>query len=228
MRKNYEQKTPEQLVAELSPFVGKTFAEVVNETGVRFPERLAGKGVVGHFVEDLVGLPKDSDRLDYGWGDLKTDTYHQGCKLGGCIVGSLNSLASEMLVDDVDFDEFVLGRKIGQTVLVTVCTNRRGGGKAGDGWERFTFESVSSHALNQLPQWQGVKEDWEFLKNYVHNCVVKDDYVSSSKKGLNGYLTFNSCGGEFKFQGRNLRRPTNKSKGVQLALGATLVREVCG
>ena len=224
MRKNYEQKTPEQLVAELSPFVGKTFAEVVTETGVRFPERLAGKGVVGHFVEDLVGLPKDSDRLDYGWGDLKSKTYHAGAKLGGCVIGSLNSLADELLTADVDFDEFVLGRKIGQTVLVTVCTNRRGGGKAGDGWERFTFESVSSHALNQLPQWQGVKEDWEFLKNYVFQSVLTGTPVSSSKKGPNDYLTFNSCGGAFKFQGNNLRR----RGGIQLALGATLVREVCG
>lgn len=224
MRKNQPVVTPAELVAKVQPFVGKTFLEVAELTGVSFPQRLQGKGVVGHFVEDLVGLPKDNDRLDYAWGDLKTKTFHAGQKLGGCVVGSLNSLASELLDDDVNFNDFVLGHKVGQTVLVTVCTNRKGGGAAGDGWERFTFESVAAHALRDLPEWEGVCEDWEYLKDYTFKCLLSGTHVSSSKKGPNDFLCFNSCGGSFKFAGRNLRR----SGGVQLALGATLVRRVCG
>ena len=223
MRKNQPVVTAAELVTKVQPFIGKTFLEVSQETGVPFPQRLKGKGVVGHFVEGLVGLPKDNDRLDYSWGDLKTKTYHAGGQVGGCVIGSLNSLAAQILNDDVKFDDFILGHKIGQTVLVTVCTNRKGGGAAGDGWEKFTFETVASHALRDLPEWEGICEDWEYLKDYVLKCLLTETFVSSSHKGPNDFLCFNSCGGAFKFSGRNLRR----SGGIQLALGTTLVRRVC-
>ena len=224
MRNNQTVVTPQNLVEKLKPFVGKTFLEVSKLTGVSFPDKLGSKGCVGHFVEDLVGLPRDNDRLDFEWGDLKTKTYHKGQKVGGCVVGSLNSLVSELLDSNVCFDDFVLGKKIGQTVLVGVCTNRKGGGDFGEGWKNFTFESVSSHALNQTPEWKGIVEDFEFLKSYVSQCFLTGEKVSSGKKGPNDFLTFNSCGGAFNFRGFNLRN----SGGIQLALGATLVRRVCG
>jgi hypothetical protein len=225
MRKNQPVVTPADLVTKLRPFMGLTFKEVSKTTGITFPESLAGKGCVGHFVEDLVGLPRDNDRLDFNWGDLKTKTHHAGAKkLGGCVIGSLNSLASEMIESDTNFDDFILGKKIGQTVLVVVSSNRKGGGAAGEGWEKFTFETVSDHNLKELPVWEGVCEDWSFLKNYVWQSFLTGTPVSSGKKGPNDYLCFNSCGGQFSWRGRNLRR----SGGIQLALGATLVQKVCG
>jgi len=225
MRKNQPVVTPADLVAKLRPFMGLTFKEVSKTTGITFPENLAGKGCVGHFVEDLVGLPKDNDRLDYNWGDLRTKTHHAGVKkLGGCVIGSLNSLASEMIESDTNFDDFILGKKVGQTVLVVVSSNRKGGGAAGEGWEKFTFETVSDHSLRKLPVWEGICEDWDFLKDYVHQSFLAGTPVSSGKKGPNDYLCFNSCGGQFSWKGRNLRR----SGGIQLALGATLVQKVYG
>jgi hypothetical protein len=223
MRKNQKPVTPAEIVAKLLPFVGKTFLEVSELTGVPFPAAGKAKGVVGWFVEALVGLTRDNDRLDYEWGDLKTKVYHAGKEIGGCVIGSLNSLANELLEDDVAFDDFILGKKIGQTVLVTVCTNRKGGGTAADGWENFTFEGVSTHALRDLPEWQGVCEDWEWLKNHIAKCAIEGVYVSSSQRGPNDFLRLNSCGGSFKFCGRNLRR----NGGLQLALGKTVVQKLC-
>jgi hypothetical protein len=222
MRKNQPMVLAQDLVTRVKPLVGLTFSEVAATEGLTFPD-VNGKGCVGHFVEDLVGLPRDNDRLDFSWGDLKAKVFHSGEKVGGCVIGSLNSLASEMIDSNIDFDDFILGKKIGETVLVTVCTNRRGGGPAGVGWQNFTFESVSAHVLRQLPEWEGVKEDWEFLKGYVKGVALVGGFVSSGQKGPNGFLKFNSCGGEFRYNGRNLRR----RGGIQLALGKTLVRQVC-
>lgn len=203
--------------------MGRDFLDVSQSENVPFPVNLSGKGVVGHFVEDLVGLRRSNDRLDFDWGDLKTKLHHLGIEVGGCVIGSLNSLAAEMIEEDVPFEDFVLGRKIGQTVLVTYCTNRRGGGNAGEGWERFTFESVNDHVLRDMPQWEGVKEDWEVLKEYTRSAYLSDGFVSSGKKGPNDYLSFNSCGGTFSYGGRNLRH----RGGIQLKLGKTLMREIC-
>jgi hypothetical protein len=222
MRKNQPTVLSEDLITRIKPFVGLTFAEVSRKENLTFPD-INSKGCVGHFVESLVGLSRDSDRLDFSWGDLKTKVFHQGRKIKGCVVGSLNSLASEMVDDDVDFDNFILGKKIGETVLVTVCTNRQCGGPAGAGWQNFTFESVSAHTLRHLPEWEGVKEDWEYLKEYTREAVETGGFVSSGEKGPNGYLGFNSCSGSFTYEGRNLRRRS----GIQLKLGFDLVRRVC-
>jgi hypothetical protein len=222
MRKNQPTVLAQDLVTRVKPFVGLTFSKVAATEGLTFTN-INSKGCVGLFVERLVGLPPGPDRLDYPWGDLKAKVFHAGEKVGGCVIGSLNSLASEMIDGDVDFDDFILGKKIGETVLVTVCSNRHKGGPAGVGWQNFTFESVSAHVLRNLPEWGGVKEDWEFLKEYTREAVEKGTFISSSKGGPNDFLTFNSCGGEFRYNGRNLRR----RGGVQLALGKTLVRQVC-
>jgi hypothetical protein len=222
MRKNQPTVLAEDLVTRVKPFVGLTFAEVAAAEGLTFTN-VNSKGCVGHFVEDLVGLPRDNDRMDFDWGDLKAKVFHSGREVGGCVIGSLNSLAPEMIDGNVDFDDFVLGKKIGKTVLVTVCTNRQSGGPAGAGWQNFTFESVSSHTLCHLPEWEGVKEDWEFLKGYVKGVALVGGFVSSGQKGPNGFLKFNSCGGAFRYNGRNLRR----RGGIQLALGKNLVQKVC-
>jgi hypothetical protein len=223
MRKNQPPTSPTDLIQRIKPFLGRTFLDVSQSENVPFTGGLQGKGVVGHWIEDLVGLPRDNDRLDFPWGDLKSKFHHVGKEIGGCVVGSLNSLAAEMIEEDTPFEEFILGKKISQTVLVTYCTNRRGGGAAGEGWEKFTFETVNDHVLRNLPQWEGVKEDWEVLKEYTRSAYLSDGFVSSSKKGPNDFLAFNSCGGSFSYGGRNLRRRS----GIQLKLGKTLVRELC-
>lgn len=223
MRKNQPPTSPEDLINRLRPFMGRTFLDVSTSESVPFTGGLKGKGVVGHWIEDLVGLPRDNDRLDFPWGDLKSKYHHLGKKVGGCVVGSLNSLASQMIDEDVAFDDFVLGRKIGETVLVTYCTNRKGGGPTGAGWENFTFESVSDHVLRSTPYWEGIQEDWEYLKGYARGASRVGNFVSSSHKGPHDYLRFNSCSGSFTYEGRNLRR----RGGIQLSLGKTLMRELC-
>lgn len=224
MRKNQPPTSPEDLINRLRPFMGRSFLEVSESESVPFTGGLKGKGVVGHWIEDLVGLPRDNDRLDFPWGDLKSKYHHLGKPLGACVIGSLNSLASQMIDENVPFDDFVLGKKIGQTVLVTYCTNRQGGGPTGAGWEKFTFETVSNHVLRSSPYWEGVLEDWEYLKGYAKGAHVCGNYVSSSHKGPHDYLALNSCGGSFSYGGRNLRR----RGGIQLKLGKTLVQAISG
>jgi hypothetical protein len=56
MKKQCYELSPEDLTSLILPFVGKTFLDVSKKQGVPFPKNLNGTGVVGHFVEDLVGL----------------------------------------------------------------------------------------------------------------------------------------------------------------------------
>lgn len=225
MRKNQPVTTPESVVEKLKPFVGKTFLEISESTGVPFPTSGDSKGVVGWFIESLVGLSRDNDRLDYPWGDLKAKVTHKDRKPGNIVVGSLNSLVDILLDDSIPFAEVILGRKISQTVLVMVNSNRKGGGglNATSGWENYTFDSVSNHLLRDMPEWQGVCEDWSSLRSYVWDCILSNKFVSSGRKGTNNFLCFNSCGGKFMLRERNLR----KNGGLQLALGSNLVQKLC-
>jgi DNA mismatch repair protein MutH len=214
--------TPQDLVAKLQPLVGKTFYQLSVETGLPFHYNVNSKGVVGLYIEDLVGLSHDNDRLDFSWGDLKALIAHLGQEPGICVIGSLNSLAPKMLDENVSFDNFILGQKVANTVFVFVNTNRKKGGPAGVGWEKFTLESVSAHALKDSSEWGKVCEDWEDLKLKVREIYFKGEKVSSSLTGKNGLLCFNSCAGKFQWQGSNLR----KQGGIQLAFGSLLMRKL--
>ena len=222
MKKNQPFVPFDKLVDRIKPFIGLSFAEVSNSQGVPFGNPNS-KWCIGLFVQDLVGLKQGPSRLDYpGDGDLKSLSHHIREALGACVVGSISSLASQMIDDDVPFDDCVLADKIGKTVLVTVGTNRSKGGPTGTGWEKFTFETVGLHDVRRLPQWGKVTEDWEYLKEYCRNATRTGGHVSSGKKGPNDYLCFNPMAGSFTYGGRNLRR----NGGLQLALGATLVNEL--
>ena len=211
----------DDLVLKIKPFIGHTFGEVSRSEGVPFGN-VNSKGCIGNFVQDLVGLRKGPSRLDYSWGDLKSLSHHLRQLLGRCVIGSINSLADQMIDEDIPFDDCVLADKVGKTVLVTVGTNRPQEEIPGAGWEKFVFETVGCHDLRHLPQWEGVVEDWEYLKEYCRSADRTGGYVSSGKKGPNDYLCFNPFAGSFTYKGRNLRR----NGGLQLALGSTLVNEL--
>jgi hypothetical protein len=217
--------TISEVIRKLSPLKGLTFSEIKRLSGVEFTSKLGHKGCVGHFVEGLAGLPKSNERLDFKkeGGELKTKVYHKGCELGACVVGHINELAAEMIEQDVSLEESIIGQKMFKTVLVTVCSNRKGGGPAGAGWESFTLETVDNHPLLEMPEWEGIVEDWEYLKEYTRHASLSRGFVSSSAKGPNDYLCFNPCSASFRYNGRALRK---SGGGLQLALGATLMRRI--
>jgi hypothetical protein len=173
----------------------------------------------------VAGIPRGNDRLDFTkeTAEFKSTSFHEGADLSACVIGSINSLAKEMIDEDVAFENSVIGQKCFRTVMATVCTNRKKGGPAGAGWESFTLETVDNHPLIEMPEWGGIVEDWEHLKGYVRHEALSGGFVTSSARGPNDFLCFNPCKSPFRYNGRALRE---SGGGLQLAFGATLMLRI--
>ena len=225
MRNPEDVPSVSQVVKKLRTFKGFALGEISRITGVKFSEKLGHKGCVGHFIEDVAGIPRGNDRLDFTEviAELKSKLLSRGAGLSACVIGSINSLPEEMVDEDVSFEDSVIGQKCFRMVIVTVCSNRGSGGPAGEGWEKFTLETVNDFHLLEMPEWEGVKEDWEYLKRCVREAARGGYTVSCGTKGPNDYLCFNPSNGSFRYKGEPLRK---SGGGLQLALGATLMRRL--
>jgi len=128
------------------------------------------KGARGQLLETALGVPNSSDLKDLEDGEIKTFT------IGESIAATqLKHCLSEIIEDQVSFDDSKVGQKLKQTVYVG-----------------FTRENdyVGSTILNEethAEHYQELREDYEFICNSIRTLFDAGKQLSTIT-GPNGLL----------------------------------------